>query len=81
MPTAKVKVKVLKKLKTYEGLQQYGNNVEAKCPLWKLGTEFVAENINMPAGSCGWAWADKHKRWPTSCSAGTSPGSNRRAPW
>jgi uncharacterized repeat protein (TIGR04076 family) len=58
MPPAKVKITVLKKLKTEEVLQQYGNNVEAECPLWKLGTEFVSENINMPAGFCGWAWAD-----------------------
>lgn len=58
MPPAKVKITVLKKLKTGEVLEEFGNKVEAECPLFPVGKEFVSEGVNMPQGFCSWAWAD-----------------------
>jgi len=54
----KVRITVLKKLKTGDVLERYGKGVEEGCPLFKVGDEFMVEDLNKPEGFCSWAWAD-----------------------
>jgi uncharacterized repeat protein (TIGR04076 family) len=55
----KVKVTVLKKLKTGDVLKEYGaSTVEAECPVVKEGVEYISTAGKVPDGFCAWAWAD-----------------------
>jgi len=53
-----VRITVVKKLNTGEVREKYGKNVEAECPLWQVGREFIAKDLAMPTDFCSWAWAD-----------------------
>ncbi|RLG08241.1 MAG: TIGR04076 family protein [Thaumarchaeota archaeon] len=57
----KVKITVLNKLKNPEALREFGNDLEEECPFFKVGQEFISENVQNPEGFCNWAWADIHK--------------------
>lgn len=51
----KVRITILKKLKTGDLLERYGKGVESECPLFKIGDEFIVENLNMPNSFYSWA--------------------------
>jgi len=54
----KVKITVLNKLRNLEALQEFGRDLEEECPFFKIGDEFISENVQKPEGFCSWAWAD-----------------------
>lgn len=59
MSFSEVKITVLKKLSTGEIFDEYAvKGADSSCPLVNLGEEYVSKNMAMPAGFCGWAWAD-----------------------
>ena len=58
MAIASVKITVLKKLKAGDVLERYGAGVEEESPLFPVGAEFIAKEVNMPEGFCSWAWAN-----------------------
>ena len=54
----KVRITVLNKLKNPEAFREFGKDLEEECPLFKIGDEFISENVQKPEGFCSWAWAD-----------------------
>ncbi len=59
MAEHKVKITVLKKLKTGDILKEYGaSTVAAECPAVKEGVEYIATPGKVPEGFCPWAFAD-----------------------
>ena len=62
----RVRITVLKKLFNQELLEQYAANPESwtECTHFQVGDQFVKDlekPWEMPAGFCGWAWADIQK--------------------
>jgi len=62
----RVRITVLKKHFHKEFVEKYTTNPECwtECKLFEVGQEFVTSSEapwEMPAGFCGWAWADIQK--------------------
>jgi len=56
---SKVKITVLKKLKTDEVFEEYAvETMEPECSrIGPIGKEYIT-SMDMPEGFCSWAWAD-----------------------
>ena len=71
----KVKITVLKKLKTGDVLKEYGaSTVEAECPVVKEGVEYISTAGKVPDGFCASAWADIRKDILTVAMGANMPG-------
>ena len=71
---ARVKITVLKRTINEDFLENYAESMWEPCERLREGQEFVAENGNMPADFCSWAWADMLKYVATLARGGNFVG-------
>ena len=53
-----VRITVEKRLSIPDLIEKYGIRIDPLCPLFEVGQEFTARNLDIPEGFCAWAWAD-----------------------